>query len=54
MTRPGDKTLFEIEEAQAALRDSIEKSKALAEKTARLVQQTRGETTKAEPPNPAQ
>ena len=54
MASPKDETLFDIEKAQAALRDSIEKSKALAEKTARLVQQNRGETAKAEPPNPAQ
>jgi hypothetical protein len=54
VTSSKDETLFDIEKAQAALRESIEKSKALAEKTARLVEQNRGETPKAEPPNPAQ
>jgi hypothetical protein len=39
-----DKTLDAIEETQAALRESIEEAKQLAEKSERLIQQHRQET----------
>lgn len=50
-TKPENDTLAKIEEAQAALRDSIEKSKAQAEESERLVRKHRKEIAK--PPNPA-
>jgi len=46
-----EETLLEIEEAQAALRDSIERARDLAEETDRLVLRNRVEAPK--PPNPA-
>ena len=46
-----DETLREIEQAQAALRDSIERARYLAEETERLVLTQR--TEMAKPPNPA-
>jgi hypothetical protein len=46
-----EETLFEIEEAQAALRDSIERARDLTEETDRLVLKHRTETAK--PPNPS-
>ena len=45
-----NETLCEIEEAQAALRDSIERARDLAEETARLVLKCRAEGPR--PPNP--
>lgn len=50
-TKSMDETLFEIEEAQAALRDSIERARDLAAETDRLVLRHRTEIAK--PPNPA-
>jgi hypothetical protein len=47
-----DQTLLQIEETQAALRVSIEKAKALADDSARLLSRHRGEIAKDEPPNP--
>jgi len=49
--KPMNETLCEIEEAQAALRDSIEQARDLAEETERLVLRHRIQT--AAPPNPA-
>jgi hypothetical protein len=49
-TKKMDETLCEIEEAQAALRDSIERARDLAEETDRLVHKHRTETV--EPRNP--
>ena len=49
-----DETLIEIEEAQAALRDSIERTKELSAESERLLRQKRSEIPEAEPPNPAQ
>ena len=49
--KPENETLAKIEEAQAALRASIEKSKVLAEESERLVRKHRKEI--ARPPNPA-
>ena len=48
--KPMEETLFEIEEAQAALRDSIERARNLTEETDRLVLKYRTETAK--PYNP--
>lgn len=45
-----DQTLIQIEETQAALRDSIERAKALAEESARIVRKHREEAVR--PPNP--
>ena len=45
-----DQTLIQIEETQAALRDSIERARELAEESERLVRKHREETAK--PPNP--
>jgi hypothetical protein len=47
--KPSDETLIEIEEAQAGLRDSIERARDLVEETDRLVLKHRIET--ARPPN---
>ena len=49
--KPSEETLIQIEETQAALRDSIEKARELAEESERLVRKHRKETAK--PPNPA-
>jgi hypothetical protein len=49
--KPSEETFIQIEETQAALRDSIEKARALAEESERLVRKHRKETAK--PPNPA-
>ena len=46
-----DDNLIEIEEAQAALRDSIERVRDLTEETERLVLKHRSQAPK--PPNPA-
>lgn len=46
-----DETLIRIEETQAALRDSIERAKELAEESDRLLRRHRKEVVK--PPNPA-
>ena len=46
-----DETLIEIEESQAALRDSIARARDLAEQTDRLVLRNRVEAPK--PSNPA-
>jgi hypothetical protein len=53
MSDPSDDTLGKIEESQAALRDSIEKAKALASESERRVRQHREEAAEAKPPNPA-
>jgi hypothetical protein len=45
-----DETFIQIEETQAALRDSIERARELAEESERLVRKHRKETAK--PPNP--
>jgi hypothetical protein len=45
-----DQTLVEIEEAQEALRDSIERARDLTEETERLVLKHRTDTPR--PPNP--
>jgi hypothetical protein len=50
-TKKMTETLVEIEEAQAGLRDSIERARDLAEETDRLVHKHRREAAK--PPNPA-
>jgi hypothetical protein len=49
--KPNEETVILIEETQAALRDSIEKARELAEESERLVRQHRG--AMAKPPNPA-
>ena len=46
-------TLSEIEEAQDALRVSIQKTKELAEDSERLVRKHRAEIAEHQPPNPA-
>lgn len=48
-----DDTLIKIEETQAALRDSIEQAKQLADDSARLIKKHRAEIAEAEPPNRA-
>ena len=50
-TKKMAETLVEIEEAQAALRDSIERARDLTAETDRLVLKHRIEAAK--PPNPA-
>jgi hypothetical protein len=45
-----EQTLIQIEETQAALRDSIERAKELTEDSARIIRKHREETVK--PPNP--
>lgn len=49
--RTKDETLIQIEQTQAALRDSIDKAKELADQSERLIQKHREEIAK--PPNPA-
>ncbi|MBO9581778.1 MAG: hypothetical protein J7498_12885 [Sphingobium sp.] len=49
MDKGPDQTFDDIEETQAALRDSIEQAKALTEKSERLIKQYRGETREAAP-----
>jgi hypothetical protein len=46
-----DSTLIQIEQAQAALRDSIDKARELADESERLIRKHREEIAK--PPNPA-
>ena len=55
MAKKGSKeeTLIQIEEAQAALRLSIEKTKALAEDSEQLLRKHRDEIAEPKPPNPA-
>jgi hypothetical protein len=49
-----DDSFIQIEETQAALRDSIEQAKALAEESERRIRRRRGEAAAAEPaPVPA-
>jgi hypothetical protein len=48
--RPSEETLILIEETQAALRESIEQAKALAEESERLVR--KHHPLVAKPPNP--
>jgi hypothetical protein len=48
-----DETLIQIEETQAALRDSIEQAKILADQSARPISKHRDEIATDEPPNPA-
>ena len=50
-TKQSEETLITIEQTQAALRDSIEKARELAEESERLVRKHREEMAK--PPNPA-
>jgi hypothetical protein len=49
-TKKMDETLVEIEEAQAGLRDSIERARDLTEETDRVLKHC---TEPAKPPNPA-
>ena len=51
--RVPDETIIQIQTTQAALRDSIEQAKKLAEDSARLIQKHRDEIEGAGPPNPA-
>jgi len=44
--KPSEETLITIEETQAALRDSIEKARELAEESERLVRKHREATAK--------
>lgn len=53
VTKASQDTLSEIEQAQAALRESIEKTKELSADSERLLRQHRIEVAKAKPPNPA-
>ena len=53
MTETNDDPFASIERTQAALRESIEKAKALALESERLIRPPRQEEPKAEPPNPA-
>jgi hypothetical protein len=53
VTKTTDDHFASIEQTQAALRDSIEKAKALALESERLIRPRREEEPKAEPPNPA-
>lgn len=46
MSDKGDKTLNKIEETQAALRESIESAKRLADQSDRLIKQHRKEMEK--------
>ena len=48
-----DATLIQIEQTQAALRDSIEKTKELAADSDRLLRRHRQEIAKPKPLNPA-
>lgn len=54
MSDEGDETFGKIEETQAALRDSIEKAKALASRSEELIRRHRRETREPEagPPGP--
>ena len=49
---PND-VLIQVEETQAALRDSIEETKKLAAESDRLIRRHRDETAAPRPPNPA-
>jgi hypothetical protein len=53
VSKPDDETFIQIEETQAALRDSIEKAKELATSSERLIRKHRDEPVAAPPPNPA-
>lgn len=53
MTSTTDDNFASIEQTQAALRESIEKAKALALESERRIRPPRDETSQAEPPNPA-
>jgi hypothetical protein len=48
--KPVEQTFIQIEETQAALRDSIARAKELTRESERLVRRHRQETVK--PPNP--
>jgi hypothetical protein len=48
-----DDTLIKIEETQAALRETIEQAKQLADDSDRLIKKHRAEIAQEEPPNPA-
>jgi hypothetical protein len=52
VTKPGDETFTEIEETQAALRDSIAKAKKLAEESERLIRRRRRDGPEAGPSEP--
>ena len=52
MPKTDDDTLGRIEATQAALRDSIEKAKALASQSERLIRQHRKEMDSGESPEP--
>ena len=51
--RKQDDTLSRIEQAQEALRESIEKTKELAEESERLVRKHRTEVAESKPPKAA-
>jgi hypothetical protein len=53
VTRASDDDFSRIEAAQAELRESIEKAKALALESERLIRPRRDEEPEPEPPNPA-
>ncbi len=48
-----DDTLIQIEATQAALRQSIDQAKTLADESDRLVRKYRAELAQTDPPNPA-
>jgi hypothetical protein len=54
MTQASDDNFSEIEETQAALRDSIEKAKALARESDRLIRRRRDEGRDSGPSEPAE
>jgi hypothetical protein len=49
VSKSSDETFGKIEETQAALRESIEKAKALASESERLIRQHRDEMTETGP-----
>jgi hypothetical protein len=53
VTKTTDDPFASIEQTQAALRDSIEKAKALALESERRIRPRCEEAPRAEPPNPA-
>jgi hypothetical protein len=53
VTNASDDSFTSIERTQAALRDSIEKAKALAEESERRIRRPRDEAPEERPFNPA-
>jgi hypothetical protein len=53
VTKANDDSFIQIEETQAALRESIEKARALAEESERLIRRQRDEAPRPRPPDPA-